>query len=210
MMAGSTRTTREARRPRTSYDGCHAFQDAGVVGLQLMAGRRARTIIYATAGCRCATCCDQGLSAVSIAASRGRAEPVFTVVFRVRGGRRRVDGRWGYWTPAPAGSTSRSAPPDRAARRPQARRRTAASVRPRRRASSSSRRPPSSASRASAKRTAMSSLGIQRRSMGGVYYSPAIRIRPARPRAGRLPGTRLFRAVTGAGRRRRGSRSKTR
>ena len=62
----------------------------------------------------------------------------------------------------PAGSAASS----RAVRRRQARRRTAASVRPRRRAMSSRRRPPSSASRASARRTAMSSLGIQRRSMG--------------------------------------------
>ena len=37
---------------------------------------------------------------------------------------------------------------------------------------SSSRRPPSSASRASARRTAMSSLGIQGGAWGGVYYSP--------------------------------------
>ena len=98
---------------------------------------------------------------------------------RSGGRRRRVNGRCAYWTPAPSGSTRRSAASSRAVRRRQARRRTAASVRPRRQAISSSRRPPSSASSASAKRTAMSSLGIQRRSMGGSLLLAGVGCRQA-------------------------------
>ena len=107
------------------------------------------------------------------------------------GGRRAPDSV----PPASLSSPDGTATPRRGGRRGdrrQARRRTAASVRPRRRASSSNRRPPSSASSASARRTAMSSLGIQRRSMEGVYYLPAAplgggrgvrnRVHPGRPR----------------------------